>query len=139
MILIYAFYFLRQKEIKAGKKPKEISEYPQSFQNILISAIVVGLSILDWILCTLISPILDNAVVILQIQNMKWAFTVLPVFVFYNNDDSEEKHPKAFKAFDWYYTGAYLILAAIYAILLLNAPLSNSSSSVANLLRHFYL
>lgn len=78
LILIYTFYFLRQSDLKAGKTPKEISEYPQSFQNILISSIVVGLSILDWILTTFVSQVLENANLILQIGDMKWAFVLLP-------------------------------------------------------------
>jgi hypothetical protein len=129
LILIYTFYFLRQRDLKAGKTPKEISEYSHSFQNILISAIVVGLSILDWILCTFIPQFLENATLILQIGDMKWSFVLLPFLVFYNNDESEEKHPVAAKVLDWYYTGAYLLLAIVYAILIINVPVEEETSS----------
>lgn len=112
-----------------------MNEYSQTVQNTLISSLVIFLSVLDWLLTTFISPILGNATTILQIENMKWSFVLLPIFIFYNNDNSEDKYSKTAKFLDWYYTEAYVALAIVYVILFICVPPS-SDQSLAMLFIH---
>lgn len=116
LILISLLFIQSIINEKKEVNNKEKIKVSQLKKNIIVCSLIILISSIDWILCSVIEI---NNIYIFELGTMKYSIFLVPLFLLYKNDDSEVRYKKTYFVLDWYYTMIFVVLAMIYIILYL--------------------